>query len=854
MIKKLQEEWEKLSQEAQAGGNDPTRQHAIVERMNAVSGALRKLSQGSVTRTTLSQAVRESLDRILSESKDSLFPDLARQSEVDRGLSLLEGRLKEIEASLGRRLESLESRIDRELGAAGGQNGGALHGVSRQILEDESRIEALERRLAESSARVTEEKAERDRLARVRFDELAEKGGELERKLAELEARTGELGGGVQAAVQSIRALEARLNGRLDGVLRSLESRDEVESGLREAEAKGRDLEPRLQAGLEEVRGELRRKEEEARRAEGLLAQVRDQVGGLAAQLETLRSQAGEFGAQARDAGAAITYDLESRLNGRLEELLGEIARRDEAAASRAEGLRSELGGRLEGLAAELEALRSRAGEIEAQARDAGEAIGRDLDSRLNGRVDEALGEIARRDEEGMNRAAGLRSELGGIVEGLAGELEALRSRAGEIEAQARDAGEAIGRDLESRLNGRLEEALGEVTRRDEEAAGRAEGLRSELGGRVEGLAGELEALRSRAGEIEAQARDAVEAIGRDLESRLNGRVEEVAADLRHAGEELASKLREEISQLSALGNELETADDNLAEGLRDLELRMGGRIDGVESAALSRQEALEAGLSKSLAGGETRMREAQGQFERQLSATLGAQIATLSHEFSQRIESLEIGLAGLGSEAQRLQKEMDTLMEQIEEKVTLLVDMVGQIQSGIPSRQLFEGLDERLGKIEGRVRTVSDQIGAWEESLAELKLLGEQLAGIRGEVGGLGADLSSSSKESSELLNIFSRKIQDLQDLLRSAQERWESDRSNSRQRLSDLRDSLRDQLRSVIERSEGGGQGPIQLLGKLLARPDGGLRLGLEEWERLRTRLTMVIDGLEALLTESR
>jgi len=144
MIKKLQEEWEKLSQEAQAGGNDPSRQNAIVERMNAVSGALRKLSQGSVTRTTLSQAVRESLDRILSESKDSLFPDLARQSEVDRGLSLLEERLKEIEASLGRRLESLESRIDRELGAGGGQNGGALHGVSRQILEEARAFSALD--------------------------------------------------------------------------------------------------------------------------------------------------------------------------------------------------------------------------------------------------------------------------------------------------------------------------------------------------------------------------------------------------------------------------------------------------------------------------------------------------------------------------------------------------------------------------------------------------------------------------------------------------------------------------------------------------------------------------------------
>src|SRR5262245_52909803 len=72
MIKKLQEDWEKLSQEAQASAGDPVRQRAIMERMNAVSGALRKLSQGSVTRTTLSQAVREALERILAESRDTL--------------------------------------------------------------------------------------------------------------------------------------------------------------------------------------------------------------------------------------------------------------------------------------------------------------------------------------------------------------------------------------------------------------------------------------------------------------------------------------------------------------------------------------------------------------------------------------------------------------------------------------------------------------------------------------------------------------------------------------------------------------------------------------------------------------
>src|SRR6185503_8918133 len=237
MIKKLQEDWEKLSQEAQASSGDPVRQRAIVERMNAVSGALRKLSQGSVTRTTLSQAVRETLERILGESRDALFPDFARKADVDGGL----GRLEE-------RLNALDSHE--------GQNGGAAQGVSSQILEEmaslrtnfseeightfqsaDARLEALERRMAESSERFTEDRAEGERLTRGLFEDLSRKGGELEGRLAALEDRAGQLHSEVQAVAGTIRDAEARLNGRLEEVLRGLEHRDEAESVRRESGA-----------------------------------------------------------------------------------------------------------------------------------------------------------------------------------------------------------------------------------------------------------------------------------------------------------------------------------------------------------------------------------------------------------------------------------------------------------------------------------------------------------------------------------------------------------------------------------------------------------------------------------------
>src|SRR6185503_2520389 len=256
MIKKLQEDWEKLSQEAQASSGDPVRQRAIVERMNAVSGALRKLSQGSVTRTTLSQAVRETLERILGESRDALFPDFARKADVDGGLGRLEERLNELDSSLGKRLESIESRIQRALDSHEGQNGGAAQGVSSQILEEmaslrtnfseeightfqsaDARLEALERRMAESSERFTEDRAEGERLTRGLFEDLSRKGGELEGRLAALEDRAGQLHSEVQAVAGTIRDAEARLNGRLEEVLRGLEHRDEAESVRRESGA-----------------------------------------------------------------------------------------------------------------------------------------------------------------------------------------------------------------------------------------------------------------------------------------------------------------------------------------------------------------------------------------------------------------------------------------------------------------------------------------------------------------------------------------------------------------------------------------------------------------------------------------
>ena len=66
--------------------------------------------------------------------------------------------------------------------------------------------------------------------------------------------------------------------------------------------------------------------------------------------------------------------------------------------------------------------------------------------------------------------------------------------------------------------------------------------------------------------------------------------------------------------------------------------------------------------------------------------------------------------------------------------------------------------------------------------------------------------------------------------------------------ERLSALRDTLRDQLRAVGERVEGAQGG---LLRKLTGNP-GGVKLSKDDWDHVSTKIEGIISGLEAILAK--
>jgi archaellum component FlaC len=432
-------------------------------------------------------------------------------------------------------------------------------------------------------------------------------------------------------------------------------------------------------------------------------------------------------------------------------------------------------------------------------------------------------------------------------IDGIRQEVEALRAQ------QAAKSQE---------FRGNVEKLIKTVARRMEEELGK---LRSHLDTEVENLG--------------SQIRDG---IGGARSAMPDGPDALLSAVGNTAGAAFDVRLEDQAGKLLALGKELTSADENLAEGLKDLESRLTGKMEAFEASAAARIGGLESDLLHSLAAAETRLTESQGGLEtalggrvegldgelrRELAAAegrlaeaqarieenLGREVRELATkipaDLALRLAKIEETIPELRAIEDRLRKQMEIAMDQVAEKLNGLTEIVVQIQSALPDRGVFDSLSERLDRCETRFRTVSDQLDGLEGAVPELKSLGERITALRSDLSTLSSEVTSSGKEFQDVWSILSHRVQEVQDLLRGTVDRWNADRSNLRQRLVDLRDTVHDQLQVAIKSADGT---PATFWGKVLGKSDGGLQLGIEDWERLRLRLETVIQGLEGLLSE--
>jgi hypothetical protein len=435
--------------------------------------------------------------------------------------------------------------------------------------------------------------------------------------------------------------------------------------------------------------------------------------------------------------------------------------------------------------------------------------------------------------------------------------------RLGDIERTVAQASGNGKNGKEKEIEGRLSAADLRIA----EIFERIESLRSESAGKIQSLGEEVrswadsvsEDLKKRAEALEVQAAGGIEQVSAKLGDQLRTletKVQEQEAKVQEHGAKNASAVQDLAAGHVRISAELQEIEGRMSERASALEASLAPRLDEVQGRIAEGLRAAgasaEARLGEGLGGLEAKLLERVAALEAKLDAATGdtkALSALIPAELSARLAKIEEEIPDLRAMEGRLRTQMEIDMDQVSDKVNALVDMVGRIQSSLPDRGIFDSLADRLDRLETRFRNVSEQLQGIEGAVPQLKSLEDRVSSVAAEVTSLSGDVGASGKEFQDAWSMLSRRTQEIQDLLRGTVERWNADRSNLRQRLVDIRDTVHDQLQTAHRSANGEEKG---FWSKVLARPESGLKMNLEEWERFRIRLETVVQGLEGLLGE--
>jgi chromosome segregation ATPase len=200
-----------------------------------------------------------------------------------------------------------------------------------------------------------------------------------------------------------------------------------------------------------------------------------------------------------------------------------------------------------------------------------------------------------------------------------------------------------------------------------------------------------------------------------------------------------------------------------------------------------------------------------------------------------------------------RLGKEISEMMEQLTAQIGELKEMLGRVEESVPSRGMVESLGaevgQRLGRIEETFSKVSGQVEHIDSTTPEIESMGVRFRELREQTAAAQEELVRNSEGVAEIRSTLGGRLDELELALKDVVSRWESDQSAMAERLSRLRDSLRDQLHDFNLQVEGEQKG---LWNKLRGNKDPGLKLSAEEFDSLSGRLEGIISGLETVISK--
>ena len=107
---------------------------------------------------------------------------------------------------------------------------------------------------------------------------------------------------------------------------------------------------------------------------------------------------------------------------------------------------------------------------------------------------------------------------------------------------------------------------------------------------------------------------------------------------------------------------------------------------------------------------------------------------------------------------------------------------------------------------------------------------------------------MGASGKELGNLRGSLGQGLSEVKSLVDAGIQRWEADESQALERISAMRDTLRDQLQAAGAQVKGEG-----LWNKITGK-QAGLKLKREEWDMFSSKVESIISGLESILAKKR
>jgi chromosome segregation ATPase len=345
----------------------------------------------------------------------------------------------------------------------------------------------------------------------------------------------------------------------------------------------------------------------------------------------------------------------------------------------------------------------------------------------------------------------------------------------------------------------------------------------------------------SQAGALAPASDVGVEERLRSFEERIE-RLVEAESELQSAMEQERARVD---SRLGSVDERLAAFDDRfeaiglrlqeLADSVGEVNFRAAG-IDerlGVCDEGVRRTESIRGDMEELRAGVEGQLRSGL--------LVLEDRIAGVRTGLEGLIAGVESAIPAVVSRKsseleEKLRKEIDEMVHSVVRKLEELRNTLGRMEETLPRRDEVRSVDEKIARMEERLGVLSDHVKNIDSLTPDLRTLGGKLLELREELGSMGGSVTGG--------------LGDLRTMLESGIARWEEDQSQMVERLSAIRDSLRDQFQTVAEHV----QGQANIWDKIKGKKEGTLKLSKDDWERLSAKIEGIISGLESVLARKR